>query len=70
MGSAFRPGRLDSRGESSFAVRHFHQRRLSLSTLSLNELELAVSRSGLYFPLAEVTGNVWLAESAQVSPRR
>ena len=51
-----------------FAVRHFHRRRLSLSTLRLSELELAVSRSGLYFPLAEVTGNIWLAEPTRPRP--
>ena len=53
-------------GGEPFAVRHFHRRRVSLSTLTL--YELAVSRSGLYFPLAEVTGNIWLAEPTQPRP--
>jgi len=44
--------------------------QVAFSTLSLSELELAVSRSGLYFPLAEVTGNIWLAEPASRSERQ
>jgi serine/threonine protein kinase/Tol biopolymer transport system component len=58
---AFDPAAGRPSGEP-FAVQHLHRLRLSLSSLSLSELELAVSRSALYFPLAEVTGNVWLAE--------
>lgn len=64
----FDPGAGQIVGEP-FVARHFHRRRLSLSTLRLSELELAVSRSGLYFPLEEVIGNIWLAEPSRPRPQ-
>jgi Tol biopolymer transport system component len=47
-----------------FPVQHFHQLRLSMLRLSLNEFELAVARDRLVFPLAELSGNIWLMEPA------
>jgi serine/threonine protein kinase/Tol biopolymer transport system component len=43
-----------------FPIQHFHQISLSLSNLSLSEFELDAAPGKLVFPLAEITGNIWL----------
>jgi Tol biopolymer transport system component len=43
-----------------FEVEHFHQISLSLSNLSLAEFEFAVAPDRLVFPLAEISGNIWM----------
>lgn len=55
--------RLDARKHPSgdpFPIRHFHQIQLSMSTVSLASMELALARDKLVFPLAELKANVWM----------
>jgi hypothetical protein len=42
-----------------YAVRHFHQWRLSVVS-NLAQVELAVARDKIVFPLQEQTGSVWM----------
>ena len=55
------PASKQPRGDV-FPVQHLHQLRLSMLRLSLNEFELAVARERLVFPMAELSGNIWLME--------
>jgi Tol biopolymer transport system component len=43
-----------------FPIQHFHQISLSLSNLSLSEFELDAAPGKLVFPLAEISGNIWM----------
>lgn len=52
-----------------FAVRHFHDMQLTMTVLALSQMDLAVSRDRLVFPLAEVKGNIWMMEP-KASARR
>jgi len=53
-----------------FAIRHFHQISLSLSNLSLSEFELGVAAGKLVFPLAEISGNIWMIAPSPETGRR
>lgn len=55
------PGSKQPRGEP-FAVRHLHDIQLSMTVLSLGQMELALTRDQLIFPLAELRSNVWMME--------
>ncbi|MEX2304503.1 MAG: protein kinase [Bryobacterales bacterium] len=55
----FDPATRQPAGEI-FPIQHFHQIRLSLSNLSLSEFELDTAPGRLVFPLAEISGNVWM----------
>ena len=52
-----------------FAVRHFHQWRLS-PVSNLAQIELAVARDKLVLPLQEQTGSIWMLESETEAPSR
>jgi Tol biopolymer transport system component len=45
-----------------FAVRHFHQARLSHDPDEFAGLQLSVGRDKLVYPIRERTGNIWLAK--------
>jgi serine/threonine protein kinase len=55
----FDPAAQQPSGEV-FPIQHFHQIRLSLSNLSLAEFELDAAPGKLVFPLAEISGNIWM----------
>ncbi len=55
----FDPTSRQPQGEV-FPVQHFHQVRLSLSNLTLAEFELDTAPGKLVFPLAEISGNIWM----------
>jgi hypothetical protein len=44
----------------AFPIRHFHQIQRSMAAVSLTQLELALARDKLVFPLAELKSNVWM----------
>src|SRR5262249_8241887 len=50
-----------------FAVHHFHNGRLSMQNLQIADLEISVAVDKIVFTLAELTGNIWMAE---LSPNR
>jgi Tol biopolymer transport system component len=45
-----------------FPVKHVHGRQRSISSVSVNYLDLAVARDKLIFTMAEVRGDIWMAE--------
>jgi len=60
--------RLDRRTKhplgEPFPVRHFHHSQESLTSLgSPGKVGLSVTRDGLVFSLAEMTGNIWMAKA-------
>jgi Tol biopolymer transport system component/DNA-binding winged helix-turn-helix (wHTH) protein len=52
-----------------FPVHHFHSTRLSMTNVPLPWGDIGVSSDRIVFPLAEMTGNIWMARAA-ASPRR
>lgn len=46
----------------AFPVRHFHRIQHSLSAISLSEMTLTLGNNQLFFPMAELRGNVWMME--------
>jgi Tol biopolymer transport system component/predicted Ser/Thr protein kinase len=59
----FNPASRQAEGEV-FPIQHFHRIRLSLSNLSLSEFELDTAPGRLVFPLAEISGNIWMINPA------
>jgi Tol biopolymer transport system component len=53
-----------------FPIQHFHQISLSLSNLSLSEFELDAAPGKLVFPLAEISGSIWMISPVPPPPLR
>jgi hypothetical protein len=61
-GQRLNPATKDPAGEP-FAVQHFHRTRRSLRYIQdSGAIGLAVARDRIVFPLAELTGNIWLTK--------
>lgn len=52
-----------------FAVQHFHTTRLSMTSLPVHWGDIAVSSERIVYPLAEMTGNIWMARATASSHR-
>jgi hypothetical protein len=44
------------------AAQHFHARRHSIGGINYGATDLAVTRDSIIFNLAELRGNIWMAE--------
>ena len=53
----------------AFAVRHFHRIQHSLVAIGLSEMTLTLGNNQLFFPMAELRGNVWMMEPRNDSRR-
>jgi hypothetical protein len=53
----------------AFAVRHFHRIQHSLVAIGLSEMTLTLGDNQLFFPMAELRGNVWMMEPRNDSRR-
>ncbi len=52
-----------------FPIRHFHDAQRTMTMLSLSQMDLAVARARMVFPMAELKGNIWMMEPRDSATR-